>query len=125
MIRTHASGAGTRWLQRTSEIGKREGRDAVAHSLRHHLIIEGAHRLAQLRKQSALGARLIGSAGGIRRGTSSFVGVGIKSAELTKEDLALPRNAGCLLYFYQLGNLSQLISHRCVGEGSRIARRWN
>src|SRR6202795_2432306 len=103
MIRTHAARAGTRRLQRTSEIGKREGGDAVAHPLRDHLIIEGAHGLAHLRQQSALCSRLATLVTRVRRVATSFVGVGVKSAERTKEDLALHRNAGSVLYLDQLG----------------------
>src|SRR5206468_10756292 len=50
VVGSHCAGARTRWLQGSAEIGEREGGDTITESLRHHLVIEGTHRLAQLRK---------------------------------------------------------------------------
>src|SRR5207237_10609257 len=105
-------------LQRSPEVRKRERRHIITESLRYHFIIEGSHRLAQLRKQIALTAGAVGN----RRVSRSFVRMRVKTPERTEENLSLHRNSDRVFYLDELGDLLQLISQR--RSRKRGCERW-
>ena len=98
------------WLKSTPKIRERKSGDVITETLGHHLVVESAHRLADLGQQATLSTGRSSTAARIRWVGAGFVGMGIKAANVTEEDLALHRNALSILYLDQLGDLLQLIS---------------
>src|SRR6185436_3250880 len=93
VICADAAGARARRLQCATEIRKRETGDVIAKTLGHHLVVESAHRLAELCQQSTLRAGLSALAAGVCRVGACFIGVRIVAADRTEEDLTLHRDA--------------------------------
>src|SRR5262249_21278283 len=83
VIGADRSSASARRLESTAKIRKRKERDAVAVSLKSHLVIKRARGLAELSQQIALPSGV----GRLSRIGVGFVCVRIKSAERTEKDL--------------------------------------
>src|SRR2546425_49081 len=125
VISPHASRTRTRRLQRAAKIREGESRNVIAHALGRHLVIERAHRLAQLRQQTALRTRRASSATGVCRVGAGLVSVRVVTAKRTEEDLTLHSNTDRVFDLDQLCDLLQLIPQRGSGELGQVTGRWN
>ena len=112
-------------MQRSRKIRERKDGDVVTQTLRIHLIVESAHRLADLRQQTSLATRLGLTAARVGRIAARFICMRVKATDRAEEDLALHGNAGRVLDLDQLGNLPQLISQRRAGKSCCVGRSRN